>query len=94
MKVAWPGERSCNHCHIAATSRYPVVRIQRHGNSAANQLGRQRRQLIGRRMPIKATRALVTGALDGSLKGVSFRTDPYFGVAVPTSVPGVEPHLL
>src|SRR5205807_8546045 len=49
---------------------------------------------VGRRMPIKATRALVTGALDGSLKEVSFRTDPYFGFAVPTSVPGVEPHLL
>ena len=27
---------------------------------------------VGRRMPIKATRALVTGALDGSLKNVSF----------------------
>ena len=49
---------------------------------------------VGRRMPIKATRALVTGALDGSLKGASFRTDPYFGFAVPTSVPGIEPHLL
>jgi phosphoenolpyruvate carboxykinase (ATP) len=49
---------------------------------------------VGRRMPIKATRALVTGALDGSLKSVSFRTDPYFGFAVPTSVPGIEPHLL
>jgi phosphoenolpyruvate carboxykinase (ATP) len=49
---------------------------------------------VGRRMPIKATRALVTGALDGSLKNASFRTDPYFGFAVPTSVPGVEPHLL
>jgi phosphoenolpyruvate carboxykinase (ATP) len=48
----------------------------------------------GRRMPIKATRALVTAALDGSLKSASFRTDPYFGFAVPTSVPGVEPHLL
>ena len=48
----------------------------------------------GRRMPIKATRALVTGALDGSLKNASYRTDPYFGFAVPTSVPGVEPHLL
>ena len=45
-------------------------------------------------MPIKATRALVTGALDGSLKHVSFRTDPYFGFSVPTSVPGIEPHLL
>jgi phosphoenolpyruvate carboxykinase (ATP) len=49
---------------------------------------------VGRRMPIKATRALVTGALDGSLRTASFRTDPYFGFAVPTSVPGIEPHLL
>ena len=45
-------------------------------------------------MPIKVTRALVTAALDGSLKNAEFRTDPYFGFAVPTSVPGVEPHLL
>ena len=49
---------------------------------------------VGRRMPIKVTRALVTGALDGSLKNASYRTDPYFGFAVPTSVPGIEPHLL
>ncbi|HEY9453114.1 MAG TPA: phosphoenolpyruvate carboxykinase [Bradyrhizobium sp.] len=48
----------------------------------------------GRRMPIKATRTLLTAALDGSLKGADFRTDPYFGFSVPTSVPGVEPHLL
>ena len=33
---------------------------------------------VGRRMPIKVTRALVTGALDGSLKNASYRTDPYF----------------
>src|SRR5205814_1510204 len=37
---------------------------------------------------------LLTAALDGSLKNASFRTDPYFGFSVPTSVPGVEPHLL
>ncbi|MCW5683509.1 MAG: phosphoenolpyruvate carboxykinase [Pseudolabrys sp.] len=49
---------------------------------------------VGRRMPIKATRALVTAALNGSLKQADFRTDPYFGFSVPTSVPGVEPHLL
>jgi phosphoenolpyruvate carboxykinase (ATP) len=48
----------------------------------------------GRRMPIKATRTLLTAALDGSLKGADFRTDPYFGFSVPTSVRGVEPHLL
>jgi phosphoenolpyruvate carboxykinase (ATP) len=49
---------------------------------------------VGRRMPIKATRTLLTAALDGSLKDADYRTDPYFGFAVPTSVPGVEPHLL
>ena len=49
---------------------------------------------VGHRMPIKATRTLVTAALNGSLKNASYRTDPYFGFAVPTSVPGVEPALL
>ncbi|MFG1398251.1 phosphoenolpyruvate carboxykinase [Roseixanthobacter pseudopolyaromaticivorans] len=49
---------------------------------------------VGRRMPIKVTRTLLSAALDGSLKDVSFRTDPYFGFAVPTSVPGIEPHVL
>jgi phosphoenolpyruvate carboxykinase (ATP) len=49
---------------------------------------------VGKRMPIKATRTLVTAALDGSLRNAGFRTDPYFGFAVPTSVPGVEPNLL
>jgi phosphoenolpyruvate carboxykinase (ATP) len=45
-------------------------------------------------MPIKVTRRLLTAALDGSLNRATFRTDPYFGLAVPTSVPGVEPHIL
>ena len=48
----------------------------------------------GRRMPIKVTRRLLAAALDGSLNKARFRTDPYFGLAVPTSVPGVEPHIL
>jgi phosphoenolpyruvate carboxykinase (ATP) len=49
---------------------------------------------VGHRMPIKVTRALVTGALDGSLKNVEFHTDPYFGFSVPTSVLGIETNLL
>ncbi len=48
----------------------------------------------GRRMPIKATRALLTAALDGSLNGVAFRKDPNFGFDVPVAVPGVEDRLL
>jgi phosphoenolpyruvate carboxykinase (ATP) len=49
---------------------------------------------VGRRMPIKVTRTLLSAALDGSLKNASFRTDPYFGFSVPTQLAGVEPHLL
>ena len=48
----------------------------------------------GCRMPIKVTRALLTAALNGSLRNADFRTDKYFGFAVPTSLPGVEPHIL
>ncbi len=49
---------------------------------------------VGRRMPIPQTRRLLSAALDGSLNRAVFRTDPYFGLAVPTSAPGVEPHML
>jgi phosphoenolpyruvate carboxykinase (ATP) len=49
---------------------------------------------VGRRMPIKVTRTLLSAALDGSLRNAKFRTDPYFGFAVPTQLTGVEPHLL
>jgi phosphoenolpyruvate carboxykinase (ATP) len=48
----------------------------------------------GRRMPIRVTRRLLSAALDGSLAQAEFRRDPYFGFAVPVSVPGVEPHIL
>jgi phosphoenolpyruvate carboxykinase (ATP) len=46
------------------------------------------------RMPIKATRALLNAALDGSLNNVEFRKDPNFGFEVPVSVPGVDARLL
>ncbi|MGD1037233.1 MAG: phosphoenolpyruvate carboxykinase [Roseiarcus sp.] len=49
---------------------------------------------VGRRMPIRVTRRLLSAALDGSLNRANYRSDPYFGLAVPTSVPGVEPHIL
>ena len=48
----------------------------------------------GSRMPIKATRNLLTAALDGSLGKVTFRKDPNFGFEVPVSVPGVPDLLL
>ncbi|QIG80569.1 phosphoenolpyruvate carboxykinase [Stakelama tenebrarum] len=48
----------------------------------------------GSRMPIKATRALLNAALDGSLNSAEFRTDPNFGFKVPVSVPGVDSKIL
>ncbi len=49
---------------------------------------------IGKRMPIKATRALLNAALDGSLNNAEFRKDPCFGFDVPVAVPGVETSIL
>ncbi|WP_299702220.1 phosphoenolpyruvate carboxykinase [uncultured Tateyamaria sp.] len=48
----------------------------------------------GSRMPIRATRALLTAALDGTLANGEFRKDPNFGFDVPISVPGVADILL
>ncbi len=48
----------------------------------------------GQRMPIKATRALLTAALDGSLAEAEFRKDPNFGFEVPVMVEGVPDMLL
>ena len=41
----------------------------------------------GSRMPIRATRALLTAALDGSLSKVEFRKDENFGFEVPGDRP-------
>ena len=49
---------------------------------------------VGRRMPIKVTRALLTAALNGSLRNAEFRTDKYFGFAVPTKLDGVPTEIL
>jgi phosphoenolpyruvate carboxykinase (ATP) len=49
---------------------------------------------VGHRMPIKATRALLNAALDGSLNQAEFRKDPNFGFEVPVSVPGVDSTIL
>ncbi|MGQ2907754.1 MAG: phosphoenolpyruvate carboxykinase [Aliihoeflea sp.] len=49
---------------------------------------------VGRRMPIKATRALLAAALDGSLRDGEFRTDANFGFSVPVAVDGVDSSIL
>lgn len=49
---------------------------------------------FGERMPIRATRALLDTALDGSLSAAPMRTDPVFGFEVPIEVPGVDASIL
>ena len=48
----------------------------------------------GKRTKLSYTRAMVTAALSGELEKAEFVTDPYFGVAVPTSCEGVPAELL
>ncbi len=48
----------------------------------------------GSRMPIKATRALLTAALSGELSKGEFRKDENFGFEVPLSCEGVDDKLL
>jgi phosphoenolpyruvate carboxykinase (ATP) len=48
----------------------------------------------GERMPIAATRTMLSAALSGELDGVEYRTDELFGFEVPVSVPGVDSSLL
>ncbi len=49
---------------------------------------------VGERMPIKATRALLNAALDGSLANAPTVSDPNFGFEVPTVCAGVPTEIL
>jgi phosphoenolpyruvate carboxykinase (ATP) len=48
----------------------------------------------GERMPIHATRTMLSAALSGELDSAEFRTDPVFGFQVPVHVPDVNSRLL
>ena len=49
---------------------------------------------VGNRMPIKATRALLSAALNGTLNSAEMRNDQFFGFEVPLSVEGVDQTIL
>ena len=49
---------------------------------------------VGHRMKLDFTRAMITAVLDGKLNQVETVTDPIFGVAIPTQVPGVPSEVL
>jgi phosphoenolpyruvate carboxykinase (ATP) len=49
---------------------------------------------VGRRMPIAYTRALVDAAIRGALDEVVYEREPFFGLQVPTTCPGVPSDIL
>lgn len=49
---------------------------------------------VGSRMKLAYTRAMIQSALAGGLDDVPTRTDPVFGMEVPTAVTGVPPEVL
>ena len=48
----------------------------------------------GERMPLRHTRRMVNAAIDGELDDTEFVQEPYFGLMIPKSVPGVPDELL
>ena len=48
----------------------------------------------GHRMKLPYTRAMVGAAVSGQLDDVATQSDPVFGLAIPTSVPGVPAEIL
>ena len=49
---------------------------------------------IGRRIPLKYTRAMIEAAINGELDYVSYEVDPFFNLNIPLFCPGVPHELL
>ena len=49
---------------------------------------------VGNRMELTFTRAMIKAALNGALDAVPFKTEPFFGLSIPTSCPDVPNALL
>ena len=50
---------------------------------------------VGSRMKIQYTRAMVNAAIEGKLdSGIAFKQEPFFGLYIPESVPGVPSNVL
>lgn len=49
---------------------------------------------VGARMKLAYTRAMIAAALSGALDGVAYRSEPVFGLAIPTTCPEVPDEIL
>jgi phosphoenolpyruvate carboxykinase (ATP) len=49
---------------------------------------------IGKRIPIRYSRAILSAILNGEMEGVNYQLDPWFGYEIPQSCPGVPAGIL
>jgi len=49
---------------------------------------------VGKRVAIGYTRAMVNAAIEGALANAEFEDEPFFGLSIPRSVPGVPSEIL
>jgi phosphoenolpyruvate carboxykinase (ATP) len=49
---------------------------------------------VGKRMSIGHTRAMINAAIEGRLRDVGYSPEPFFGLQIPNSVPGVPSEVL
>ncbi len=49
---------------------------------------------VGNRTKLKYTRSMITAAMNGELNNVAYENHPIFGVAMPTTCPGVDADIL
>ena len=49
---------------------------------------------VGRRIDISYSRALVNAVLNGTLTAGTFEKEPFFGLEIPSTCPGVPPEIL
>jgi phosphoenolpyruvate carboxykinase (ATP) len=82
--------------HPKVYARMPDAKLEEHGSTVwllntgwtGGPFGE------GERMPIQATRTMLSAALSGALDDADLRVDALFGFGVPTAVPGVDAMLL
>ena len=75
---------------VRAPARQQDRRARRVSAGWSTPAGRGGPYGVGKRMSIAHTRAMVNAAIEGRIPG-EFETEPFFGLAIPKSVPGV-PH--
>jgi phosphoenolpyruvate carboxykinase (ATP) len=82
--------------HPAVYAELLKVKVEEHGSNVwlVNTGWTGGPHGVGHRMSLKHTRALLNAALEGKLDDVEYDEEPFFGVMVPKTAPGVPAEIL